>query len=387
VSASSKREAGELDLALKAKLQRALAATGHYTRLDVKVALESRESSGARYRNTELTDIDVLGVMFDADLRPAFVAGDCTTRTTISPSARVFWLHGVMAFFEAARGFIVLTRAIGAHERHVASMLGIDLLSESDLDRWLARLAAPENAETHRVAQWLELERGLAQLPPALQELVDYRKYGFWQDAPNQAILRLVRLVKYARAALDGRDRWHRALVADLAALLSLALLRMAHGVFHVPTEALPDAARNYLFGGSRGVRMREHFLDKVRQIAGASSERPKLLEDIALEPTYWAPLLEVVARLVERPIDARRLPVEIDDILYNYSPADGQPISVARKRAWDVGRFLVRSAALAPSFAQIFGVPIPSEPSSTSGAVEAAPVQGVLTPGENTRS
>ena len=95
-----------------------------------------------------------------------------------------------------------------------------------------------------------------------------------------------------------------------------------------------------------------------MRQIATVTSDRPKLLDDITLEPPYWPQLLELIARLVERPMDARRVPMELDAILYDFDPFDpAQTITVSRKLAWDVGLFLLRAAALPPSFGAVFGV------------------------------
>jgi len=338
---------GERDLSLKSKLAAALEAAGYYTRLDVKLAAEARANKG-RSRPMELTDIDVLALAFGADLAPNIVVGDCTTRGRISPTARGFWLSGVLTFFGADRAYLVLSQDPDLHERQSMARLGIEALSDSGLDRWLERLPNVQSPED-RLQRHVETEASFTSLSRELDELVEYRKYGFWQAEPNQSLLQLIRVVRSHAPALDQAHPHHRVLFLDLCLLLSLSLLRFSHAVFHVVPNDLPDAARSFLFGGSRSLRYREQLLERMKELLTERPASGAQMGEFALDPDYWPALLDLITRLARRPNESRRLPLEFAALLKTVT-GDETP-TMSRKLAWDVGRFLVRAARLPAGF------------------------------------
>jgi hypothetical protein len=353
-TARSARLKGEHDLVLKSKLAAALASTGHYTRLDVKLAAEARTARG-RPRAMELTDIDVLGLHFEADLTPSVVVGDCTTRASISPAARGFWLSGVMGFFGAQRAYLVLREEPDLHERQSIARLGIQVIGEDGLNRWLERLPEMSHSAADQLGIWSQREDALAQLSGSLGDLVEYRKYGFWQVDANQSLLQLVRIVRAHADALDPKHPHHRLLFLDLCALLSLSLLRFAHAVFHARSEELADASRSFIFGGSRSLRYREQLLERMRGLLNGGPAGGASMGEFALDPDYWPLLLDLIARLTARPLDSRRVPLEFASLMETGSDVTDS-VTVARKLAWDVARFLVRAGHLPSSFELPFG-------------------------------
>ena len=95
------------DFDLKIRLSNIFWALGCYTRIEVKLA----EYGVKQEAPLELTDLDVLGIRVLPDLSFEYLVADCTSNKDVikSPIQRVFWLKGVMTFFGASKGYLVLS--------------------------------------------------------------------------------------------------------------------------------------------------------------------------------------------------------------------------------------------------------------------------------------
>ena len=89
----------EKDTELKLRLMRHYWNLGYLVRKNIGV----KEFGDDR----EHTDIDVLSIKINDDLSTSMIIGDCKTGKSPKPNERVFWLSGLMQYFDCDEGVLL----------------------------------------------------------------------------------------------------------------------------------------------------------------------------------------------------------------------------------------------------------------------------------------
>jgi hypothetical protein len=304
----------EQDLRLKLRMERALWAAGFYTRTNVRLASIVRPNRGREPTAADLTDVDVLGVRFLEDLTPRKVAVDCKSGRQPSPIGRTFWLAGVMRHLVAERGYVVLTRGIPEHHREAGANLGVTLLQEADLDGFQARYPPiPEHLRVGSLAAHKYLEGNLDTVSKRLTTLVEFRDTMFWFYTPSRALTESIALTRGLIGEIDLKQKFHRALILDVASLFAVATLTVAGQLLRLASADIIETLRALFFGGLTGIARREQMIRRIRTIVQQVSHQGELpLDDAALfqlDPPYLTAIGEAVVRVMARPIEAAQAP------------------------------------------------------------------------------
>jgi len=358
----------DADIELKMRMQKILWALGYYTRIGVRIAAGQGQAKRSTGRSTvfELTDIDVLGIRVGADLSVEYIVADCTTRTSISPINRAFWLRGVMEYFSAGRGYILLTRDIPDYQKVIASRLGITLLDEQNLRRleetyggtgWPAHIGDP-NAYKY-------LEGNISQLTKELRPLLDYREHEFWLNEPGRNVLRSISVVQRLRESLLPEQKFHKVVFVDMLTLFCLALLELCGHVFRTSPNDFPNAVRSFVFGGPSGLRTRESLLKELQEVVDkiATQRAMPLGEDLAqrfrLDPPYFDRLVERAFRLINKPHEAKDVLRYLQAVLLEQTLFEGTGLAqiftgtfseITFKFVGDLALFYLEATGVKPS-------------------------------------
>jgi hypothetical protein len=304
----------ELDLELKLRMERALWAAGYYTRTNVRVASVYRTRGSREASILDLTDVDVLGTRFIEDLTPRRTTVDCKSGRRESPIGRTFWLAGVMQHFAAERGYVVLSRAIPEHHREAAASLGVSLLHESDINEFQARYAKlPENLQIGVVGTHKYLENNLVSLPKNLAPMTEFRDTMYWFYSAPRAIAESISVTRSVGEQLNLTQKFHRALLLDIATLFSLSSLTVAGQLLRFASSDVLETLRALFFGGAAGIARREQMIRRIRLIVEEISQQTELPFDdpslFQLDPPYLTPVGEAIARVMARPLEAAQAP------------------------------------------------------------------------------
>lgn len=304
--------AADRDLALKLRMRRTLWVQGYYCPLEVDIS--HYEYDQRQLRRHALTDIDVLGIRFDADLRAHAILVDCKSGKESEPS-RIFWLRGVMDFFEAEQGVFVKTK-VHSHARALAPRLGIRVLDEEGLARLEHILRAEKVAgafvdETRYATMaslWgIDVPKGgkptAAQL--RVKDVAHYLQYLYWMVDEYRNVQTVIEKLAGIASDLDPADARSKYLAYVGLQRLCLSLLRLAGDVIGRGLGDVQRQVRGYLFGGPLLLREREELLAAVEAIR----QQAKLGGDtLVLEPPYYAELVEVVNKLIQYAPDASQI-------------------------------------------------------------------------------
>jgi hypothetical protein len=353
----------DADFLLKIRIQSIFKALGYYTRVEVKLA----ESDRAGAKN-DLTDLDVLAIAIMPDLTMEYVVADCTTNKTkcSRPTQRIFWLRGVMDFFNAQKAHLVLgtNTAVPHVPRAVATKLGIGVITNAYLLQQEKRTSGilPSTLKVLLPEAWDYLESNLTGLDSNLAPIVEYRRYDFWQRESYQNLQDIISLVSDAIPYLDAKQRFHRALVVDLLSLYTLALLQLtAHVMLRGADKPAGDILA-FLLGGESAMKSKERMLGTLRDfVRHMSDEQPTLFGSIMVpdvEPPYFAAMVDVVSRLLSRPLAAAEIPNFLQAVLFerilNKDPsADYHEVAfddLTKKLARDIATFFVNATGLDPA-------------------------------------
>lgn len=303
--------ATDQDLTLKLRMRRVLWAQGYYC--PVEIDLSHYEYDQRQLTRQPITDIDVLGLRFDRDLRSSAVLVDC--KSGRESDNRIFWLRGVMQFFHTEQAFLVKKRIHG-HARALAPRLGIRVLDEEGLLELERILHVPnafsalvdEKRYAHMEGLWgIDVPQGAKPSAKQLRAkgVVHYLQYLYWMVDEYRNIQSVIE--KFATVAsdlieTDARDKY---LAYVGLQRLSLSLLRLAAEIMARHIKDVPGQVRGYLFGGPLLLREREELLAAVdKALAGTSLAS----EPIRLEPPYYDDLVELVNKLVGYAPDASQI-------------------------------------------------------------------------------
>jgi hypothetical protein len=267
-----------------------------------EVVISGKEIKLGALKRYDLTDLDVVGIKFDADLSFRTVIADCKSGKS-SATNRLFWLRGVMDFFGADRGYLVQPQ-IGSEVREVALRLSVSLLDRGNLEKYETdKGLGNTNLESLSIRGY-DRERALwgPNLPKGhqpteaekrLQRVYQYLSYGYWFNEEHRNVQQLLRVFGEAAAVINSHSDRERMklLVYRGLTLWSISLLKMCGSVIATNSDEIHNEVRRYIFGG-----------------AASASERARLMryfstlqrEQVPLEPPYYDELLELAARIIK---------------------------------------------------------------------------------------
>ncbi len=301
------------DLHLKLRVKRLLEVQGYHCPLEVALSLYEGQDIKQELKRILLTDIDVLGIRFEPDLRQTIIIADCKSGRE-SEANRIFWLRGVMDFFQAQEGIFVKTH-MQAQARALAPKLGIRVLDERGLETLEKGLeldkstfSANDIAFYEKMsASWgIQVKSGQqpTQKQLAMKSVYQYLQYNYWMLADYINIQTI--MDRFAKISLDfiSHDLKHKYLAFVGLQRLSLSIIKMAG---YVAARDLTDVGGQFkiaFFGGTHRMRSSTQILEYLDRLGGDS----KLGEKLELEPSYFDELAEIVNRIIHNSQHATKI-------------------------------------------------------------------------------
>jgi hypothetical protein len=324
--AKPKKESGkggvtDLDLPLKLQAARALSASGYYCK--VNVSLSALGGHGL----SDVTDVDVLAIRHDVTFRPTTMAVSCKSgeARSLSPSREIFYVRGVLNYFDADEGVVLFSRkSVPQHLKELGRNLGVLVLSGVEVDEWLKSLLNGVGEfgyfdEKHYLA-FIQ-----AVFHPAVETLSDYlfTDYWFYKDFRN--LQNVIGHYKKVSPVLKGDAPWHKIVVLETAIHLAFSVLQLCRHIRSVGRSGIGESTAAYLFGGVTSFKARRDLYARVVQLLTSTGMVPKDGPVLPpLEPAYTPALAELVVRLIERPHSSVLVPQILQEEIWRTLGASG---------------------------------------------------------------
>lgn len=348
------------DIYLKLRIRRILWAQGYYCPIEVDVSDFAFQTAGQPLKRTSYTDIDVVGIRFEVDLRQSNVVADCKSGKE-SDSNRVFWLRGLMDFFEAQSGILVKTK-IHSSARALAPKLGIRVLDETGLAIFEKSLGfngtsigvAELNLHNKATSIWgINVRAGDKPTEEQLliKSVYHFLQYKYWMVDHYRNIMTIMDKFHQINDKLSDKELKSKYLAYVGLQRLTLSILSMASDVAARDLSDIRRQSRYFLFGGAFQLHEREQMIQLLNEIV--ARDDPK--ETIKLEPPFFDELIEIVNRLITNSRDAAQILQHIDIVILNMLGAK-QDIQLALGHFYRTNS-LVLAKRIADMFSRYTGI------------------------------
>lgn len=350
------------DRILKIKLLRYFLLNFWYTDLEVNIMSKERISKNKKL----ITDVDVLALYPDATGDLKMYLGDCKTLKNQSPIARGLWMKGLMEYFGAAKGLILLLKDIEKEHQLSVYPLNVQIFSESDFETYSKRTADYLIEMKCALAEeeiWDEFFKVAAKFPKLLP-LHDYARTVFWNEPNSRQQLRTgIYYLRVNKGELNPATSIHLAITLNHISLVAISLNNIIINIFNkylVPSskEELDNDLKVLIYGGIENY----DFLNDLRKKFATTS-----VDELALPD--WLSFLELVRAILEKPLAFNVVPLFLKEIAFGFMSAAPETYNyantIARKSPY-ICTFAVRfveymckACGLPPEFRETYATEI----------------------------
>lgn len=298
----------EKDLYLKLRVMRYLWYLGYYVRRNVDLVAYGSEK-GRQY-----TDIDVLGIRVGDDLDSKFVACDCKAGIRAKTPERLFWLSGVMKYFDSSNGLFVRTKMIPGKYMNLSGKLRITPLSIFEIEQLEKTYGInPDQYFGPFCAEQKAVDYVFSELKKRDRKVYEYLLQGYWKDLPQQQIVSLIACCKKVREIGNFEDYQQSFVLSNAMSLLALSILRFSREILSIPDNQKSKIIKQKLLGGNLTIEERKRILGGFYDfMAKEIRERYKGEYPISrtsfvdsLLPEYTKYFVDLVVRICQDPRSA----------------------------------------------------------------------------------
>lgn len=313
-------EANEKDLNLKLQVMRYLWHLGYFVRRNVDLVGYGYEK-GRQY-----TDIDVLGIKIDENFDSNFIVCDCKSGIRAKTPERLFWLSGVMKYFDSPNGLFIRTQMISSKYADLSSKLKITPLSINEIEELeRAYNINPKHYSGPFCAEQKAVNDVFSELKQKNRKVHDYMLEGYWRDIPQQQIVSLIAGCRRIKETSGFKDYRQSFVLAYALSLLSLSILRFSRQILAIPPSQRDEIIRQKLLGGNMTMEERKRILEgfynfMVREIEERYKQKYPISKSAFLDsllPDYTKYFVDLVVRICQDPQSAIVSPRILDLFTY----------------------------------------------------------------------
>ncbi len=299
-------KAVDLDLPLKLRLRRLFFSQGYWSPIEVELSHYENLGIGVGTKRRSLTDLDVLGIKFDALFTQHRVVADCKSGKNVSDANRLFWLRGVMDYFGADQAYFVRS-AMDSHFRAIAPKMGLRALNNAELanlekaagaDVFPVPLADVGFYQSVRDLWGVQMTSGvkITDEQARLKKVYSYLSYTYWYIESYRNLLTLVGHFESIAELLDPANERHVLLAYTGAERFAHCMLEAAQFVLSMGATSVPQYGRIYIYGGALALKDKEQFFGLLRKATGFEEQ---------LDPPWLSNVTELLGRMLCHPAGA----------------------------------------------------------------------------------
>jgi hypothetical protein len=273
-------------------------------------------------------------------------------------------MAGVMQYLHAKRGYAVFSeRNIDSHMYGLAQQLNIALFSLDEWKLWKKRQVGLRPAPAHfQTDVYVSLKEMISKRND-LTGLFGYTRGEYWYYRDFRNIQNLVGVTRKYTKGLNATP-FGRFAFLDLLSVFALSVLQLCEHVTFSGASRLTETIPPYLFGGPSVYKSRRELLRRVEEMLRKRDVLEKDQSLPSLDPAYTPELAEIVARYIQKPVDAVRVPQHVNFLAgiaaseaVDVRPAttDSGESGTTQKFAFDLANLLAQGAGVEKEILRLF--------------------------------
>lgn len=348
------------DRNLKIKTVEYFTRRNWYPHMEVNVLSKSQLSHAPKL----VTDIDTIALAPEVTGNFITILGDCKTLKGQSAITRALWMKGLMDYFSAEKGLILLSKDIEKEHQLTANALDIQLFSDRDFE-FYSKSTADYTIDLQSsliILDHWDLFMEIDKRFPRLKPLVEFARTDFWNEKSNNYLLRTgIATLKALKTELNPANSLHLALILHHYSLIAIALNQVVIQIFTryislKSKDELSDDLKIILYGGIQNYE----FLNDLRKkyIGGHSIDKNLSLPE-------WDSFVELVRLFFQNPLGFSTIPLYLKELSFCFLSDDpdkhtfSKTISSKDRYTSNFGirlcEYLTKACDLPPEFAEIY--------------------------------
>lgn len=297
----------DLDLKLMCKL--IFAEMGFSTHYEVKLRTKSYISS---YKTHDISDIDVYGYKFNADLSFFSLGSECKSGNS-GALEELFKFLGIVDYYNLDRGYLFKSK-IHQNARQVAIQNKLRCLTEAEARQMLLGFDIEiDKSLKIENAKYYKLNKNLNLFKSKNEKLIDYILLDFWNRENWKNIHNLLHLLNtppnselFTEGIVKTNEKFVYYFVLEL---FSMVLLRIISESMILNFSDIENSIINSLYGGAEPLNEKRKIHDLVSQ---ATQQNNKF------EPEWLSDLINISIRFSQSTYAASKIPVLIQYLYEN---------------------------------------------------------------------
>ncbi|RKY64609.1 MAG: hypothetical protein DRQ02_11260 [Candidatus Latescibacterota bacterium] len=278
-------------------------------------------SIGLSLRRQQITDIDVLGVKLTNQLTIEKVLAECKggKQASRQPVGKSLWLKGVMDYFGAHMGMVVLDKTIPEEHRLAAFALNVRLFSKEELEKFMKvyNLEMFENVDFYQYTTFKNFTQKVFSSNSNLLNLKDVLFHKFWTWPDEMKLRFTLGEIKKASKYLNANSKFHTVLLLETFVIISIALqimLSYFYPIYLSPEskEYLSDRLKFYLYGGKETYDYLNSLYEEILKLKSRGTlfnlnSLTNKKHNLSLP--YWEEFIQLFKNFLENPLASVFLP------------------------------------------------------------------------------
>lgn len=334
------------DLNLKLMCKSLYSRMGYSTHYEIKLRNKSYVNT---FKTHDVSDIDVYGYSFNADLSLLTIGAECKSGET-NAIDEFFKFLGISTFYGLSKAYLIKTK-IHQNARQIALQNNFVCLTEAELRKMLLGLEIDvEKKVKIENAKYLKQIRYFNLYKAKNDKLIEYIQLDYWNKENWKNIHNVIHIVKQSTSHpnlfndITPSDKYIFYFIAEL---FSYSILRNCSEAIVLNYADFDSAFVNCLYGGAEALNEKRRIHDAVN-IATQ--------ENLKFDPEWQSDLVDICSRMSQSTQAASYIPKLIQDIYENSFYEDRVKIEnkilkkypdLTRKFAQDIMHFLKKACGL----------------------------------------
>lgn len=297
------------DLDLKLMCKELYKQMGFSTQYEVQLRTKSYITS---FKTHDISDIDVYGYKFNADLSFFSIGSECKSGEA-SALEELFKFLGVCDYYNLDRGYLIKSK-IHQNARQVAIKNGIRCLTESELRQLLLGFGIDvEKLLNIENAKYSRLNGNLKSFKSLNEKLIDYINLDFWNKENWRNIHNIIHLLSHPQSSEIFKDRiinaGNKQVYYYILELFSFSILKNISESIVLNYSDIKSSIINSLYGGAESLNEKRKIHDLVSQATNSKDN---------FEPSWHYDLVHICSRFAESTNAASKIPELLQNLVEN---------------------------------------------------------------------